>query len=94
MRGNKRNLRKFKKICGKYWEEMWEIKKISLGNRFLNNLCHGLATSYLVAFLLKVVSVFDNCMCSMLNLRGSTVIMIARKRWHIHWVMRQCANFI
>ena len=36
----KRNLRKFRKICGKYREEMWEIKKRNLGE-FSSNLCQG-----------------------------------------------------
>ena len=33
-------LKKFRKICGKYREEMWEIKKINLGE-FRSNLCQG-----------------------------------------------------
>ena len=35
-------LKKFRKICGKYREEMWEIKKINLGE-FPSNLCQGLS---------------------------------------------------
>ena len=34
-------LKKFRKICGKYREEMWEIKKRNLGE-FPSNLCQGL----------------------------------------------------
>ena len=34
-------LRKFRKICGKYREEMWEIKQRNLGE-FSSNLCQGL----------------------------------------------------
>ena len=40
------NLRKFRKICGKYREEMWEIKKINLGE-FSSNLCQGLTKTML-----------------------------------------------
>ena len=39
----KRNLREFRKICGKCREEMWEIKKIHLGESS-SNLCQGLDT--------------------------------------------------
>ena len=35
-------LKKFRKICGKYRKEMWEIKKRNLGE-FLSNLCQGLS---------------------------------------------------
>ena len=34
-------LKKFRKICGKYREEMWEIKKRNVGE-FPSNLCQGL----------------------------------------------------
>ena len=44
-------LKKFRKICGKYREEMWEIKKRNLGE-FPSNLCHGLAIASLTVMSL------------------------------------------
>ena len=40
-------LKKFRKICGKYREEMWERKKRNLGE-FPRNLCQGLAAMQLI----------------------------------------------
>ena len=42
-------LRKYRKICWKYREEMWEIKIIFLGE-FSSNLCQGLAIVLSVRF--------------------------------------------
>ena len=69
-------LKKFRKICGKYREEMWEIKKRNLGE-FPSNLCQGLIPFkffvYVYAGTRTTFKIAENLWYTFLNYVGYTV---------------------